>query len=152
MVCLSFMAGFSQCTTASQVESTKSDRLVSALVLDCITCLTTQRILFQCEQTITFSHMFEFYHVSTCFIPLFHLFAIPPSQCTPAGSAQRSTITDCITCLSLQTFLFWLYVIIMSRTRFRVNLHSIVAWMSRKSLLETGAIFEVYVNSTFIEI
>ena len=29
-----------------------------------------------------------------------------------------------------------LYVIIMSRTRFRVNLHSIVAWMSRNSLLE----------------
>ena len=26
---------------------------------------------------------------------------------------------------------------------FRVNLHSIVAWMSRNSLLETGAIFEV---------
>ena len=26
----------------------------------------------------------------------------------------------------------WLYVIIMSRTSFRVNLHSIVAWMSRK--------------------
>ena len=25
----------------------------------------------------------------------------------------------------------WLYVIIMSRTRFRVNLHSIVTWMSR---------------------
>ena len=32
----------------------------------------------------------------------------------------------------------WLYVIIMSRTRFRVNLYSIVAWMSRKSLLATS--------------
>ena len=29
----------------------------------------------------------------------------------------------------------WLYVIIMPCTRFRVNLHSIVAWMSRNSLL-----------------
>ena len=36
-----------------------------------------------------------------------------------------------------------LYVIIISRTRFRVNPHYIVAWMSRNSLLETGAIFEV---------
>ena len=35
------------------------------------------------------------------------------------------------------------YVIIMSRMSFRVNLHSIVAWMSRNSLLEAGAIFEV---------
>ena len=31
----------------------------------------------------------------------------------------------------------------MSRTRFRVNLHSIVACMLRNSLLETGAISEV---------
>ena len=34
----------------------------------------------------------------------------------------------------------WLYVIIMARTRFSVNLHSIVAQMSRNFLLETGAI------------
>ena len=34
--------------------------------------------------------------------------------------------------------LFWLYFIIMSRTCFRVNLHSIVNRMSRNSLLETG--------------
>ena len=31
-----------------------------------------------------------------------------------------------------------LYVLVMSRTRFRVNTHSIVAWMSRNSLLEAG--------------
>ena len=31
------------------------------------------------------------------------------------------------------------YVIIMSHTCFRVNLHSVVPWMSRNSLLETGA-------------
>ena len=37
----------------------------------------------------------------------------------------------------------WLYVLIMSRTRFRVNPHSIVAWISRNSLLETGAKSEV---------
>ena len=32
-----------------------------------------------------------------------------------------------------------LYILIMSRVRFRVNLHSIVAWMLRNSLLEMGA-------------
>ena len=31
-----------------------------------------------------------------------------------------------------------LYVLIMSRTSFRVNSHSMIAWMSRNSLLETG--------------
>ena len=30
-------------------------------------------------------------------------------------------------------------ILVMSRTRFRVNPHSIVAWMSRNSLLEAGA-------------
>ena len=37
----------------------------------------------------------------------------------------------------------WLYIFIMSRTSFRVNLHAIVAWISRKSLLKTGTISEV---------
>ena len=36
-----------------------------------------------------------------------------------------------------------LYVVIISCTRFRVNLRSIVALMSRKSLLKTDAISEV---------
>ena len=40
----------------------------------------------------------------------------------------------------------WLYVLIMSRRRFRVNPHSIVAWMSRNSLLETGPKSEVWLN------
>ena len=39
--------------------------------------------------------------------------------------------------------LVWLYVLVMSSTRFRVNPHSVVAWMSRKSLLEAGAKSEV---------
>ena len=43
---------------------------------------------------------------------------------------------------------FWLYVLIMSRTCFRVNRHSIVAWMSRNSLLERGA--KPVAESTFI--
>ena len=42
-------------------------------------------------------------------------------------------IESCCEYLSL-TYI-WLYVFIMSRTRFRVNSHSILAWMSRNSLL-----------------
>ena len=30
----------------------------------------------------------------------------------------------------------WLYVLVMSRTRFRMNPHSIVAWTSRNPLLK----------------
>ena len=37
----------------------------------------------------------------------------------------------------------WLYVLVMSRMHFRVNPHSIVAWMSKNSLLETGMKSEV---------
>ena len=42
-----------------------------------------------------------------------------------------------------------LYVVIMSRTRIKVNPHSIVAWMSRNSLLETGAISEFDMIRTY---
>ena len=41
-------------------------------------------------------------------------------------------------------FGIWLYLHIMSRTRFRVNPQSLVAWMSRNSLLEAGSKSEVY--------
>ena len=44
-----------------------------------------------------------------------------------------------------------LYVIVMTRMRFRVNLQFPVAWMSRNSLLETGTISEVYVTVTGFE-
>ena len=37
----------------------------------------------------------------------------------------------------------FLYVLVMSRRRFRVNPHSIVAWMSKNSLLEAAAKSEV---------
>ena len=45
-------------------------------------------------------------------------------------------------CEYLSVRCIWLYVFIMSRTSLRVNPHSTVAWMSRKSLLEAGAISE----------
>ena len=41
-----------------------------------------------------------------------------------------------------------LYVLVMSRTRFRVNPRSIVAGMIRNSLLETGVKSEVQVTAT----
>ena len=44
-----------------------------------------------------------------------------------------------------------LYVVIMSCTRFRVNPHFIVTWMSRNSLLEIGTISEVQVTATGLE-
>ena len=44
-----------------------------------------------------------------------------------------------------------LCVLIMSHTHFRVNLHSVVAWLSRNSLLKTHVISEVYVTATGFE-
>ena len=43
----------------------------------------------------------------------------------------------------LQIVIMQLYCLVMSLTRFRVNPHSIVSWMSRNSLLEAGAKSEV---------
>ena len=40
-----------------------------------------------------------------------------------------------------------LYVLIMSRMRFRKNSHYVVAWISRNSLLKTDAISKVYVTA-----
>ena len=45
-------------------------------------------------------------------------------------------------CEYLTVRCIWLYVSIMSGTSLRVNPHSTVAWMSRNSLLEAGAISE----------
>ena len=55
----------------------------------------------------------------------------------------------CYEYLSVRCIL--LYVLVMSRTRFRVNPHSIVVWMSRNSLLEAGTKSEVSVTATGIE-
>ena len=48
-----------------------------------------------------------------------------------------------LSCEYLSVRWIWLYVLVMSRARFRVNPQSIVAWMSRNFLLETGANSEV---------
>ena len=41
----------------------------------------------------------------------------------------------------------WLFVLIMTVMRFKVNQHYLVAWMSRNSLLEEGVRSEVYVTA-----
>ena len=51
----------------------------------------------------------------------------------------------------------WLYVLVMSHTSFRVNPHSIIAWMSSNSLLEAGASFRLVFHNitckwTFISV
>ena len=51
----------------------------------------------------------------------------------------------------LSVWCIWLYVLIMSCTHFRVNPHSIVSWMLRNSLLETGIKYEVWVTATGLE-
>ena len=45
---------------------------------------------------------------------------------------------------------YWLRVLIMSRMHFRVTPHSIDTWMSRNSLLETGAIHKTPSNINFL--
>ena len=45
--------------------------------------------------------------------------------------------------------MFPLYVIFMPCTRFRVNLHSIVSWMSMKSLLETSTVSDILLSLFF---
>ena len=50
---------------------------------------------------------------------------------------SKVQITSCNNFVLSWNSLFWLYVLIMSRTHFTVNPHSIFAWMSRNSLLET---------------
>ena len=56
--------------------------------------------------------------------------------------SQTGKMTE-LCCEYLSVRCIWLYVLMMSRTRFRVNPDSIVAWMSRNSLLEAGAKSEI---------
>ena len=62
-----------------------------------------------------------------------------------------------IPCNNWNTFIFLkvccylLHVLVMSRTRFRVNPHFIASWMSRNSLREVGAKYENKVTATGLE-
>ena len=57
---------------------------------------------------------------------------------------------DFLRSLKLLWAMLCLHIIIVSRTRFRVNLHSVVTWMSRNPLLQTGAISKVLSDSNGI--
>ena len=59
---------------------------------------------------------------------------------------KRTTWPNIDIFLYFKNISIWLNVLIMSFTRFRVNLHSIVTWISRISLLETCAISKVLSN------
>ena len=54
-------------------------------------------------------------------------------------------------CEYLSALSIWLYVIIMSRMRFRVNPHSMVAWMLGNSMLKTSAKSEVEVTAAGLQ-
>ena len=89
--------------------------------------LLTVKISLDCNRTRTLNHLVckrILNHLAklTCFI----LFVMTELYC------QYFSVR-CI----------WLYVLVISRTRFWVNPHSIVAWMSRNTLLETGVVSEV---------
>ena len=91
--------------------------------------LDTQKISFGIvlvPLSVTLNIFYILFHCF-CFHGLFVLYF-----CTPLPQAlfPVSTVSQ-------------LYVFIVSHTCFRVNLNSIAAWMSRSSLLETGAISEL---------
>ena len=68
----------------------------------------------------------------------------------PQPLGQTSQMIE-LCCEYLSVWCIWLYVLVMSRTRFRVNPHSIVSWMSRNSLLKAGVKSEVSVTATGLE-
>ena len=57
----------------------------------------------------------------------------------------------CVYVCNHQSLTDWLYVLVMSRARFRVIPHSVVAGMSKDSFLEAGAKSQVYVTATGFE-
>ena len=82
------------------------------------------------------------------------IFENPGNDLNDEANVHNSETESCLSSESKGNFEFWkqvfsigislvLYVIIMSHTHCRVNLHSTVAWMSRNSLLKTGSISEV---------
>ena len=56
-----------------------------------------------------------------------------------------------LSCEYLSARCFWLFLLVMWSTHFRVNPHSKDPWMWRKSLLETGAKSEVQVTASGLE-
>ena len=89
----------SQCAPIGLAEPSTNTFLVTWALHNLLIALPAlpTHILFWFAQTITFSpvyllYIFEFEHVCTCFIPMFHSFAIFPPQCATIDSAERSWI------------------------------------------------------------
>ena len=85
-----------------------------------------------------FSYRFCFNCTRTNFLDIANMIAYCKSI-----SLYLSKPLSFLILISVSTHLNWLYVIIMSRTHFGVNQHSVVAWMSGNSLRETGVISKV---------
>ena len=62
--------------------------------------------------------------------------------CHPLCFSKFDALARQSTCKYLSVPCIWLYVLIKSRTSFRVNSHSVIVWMSSNSLLETGRYLE----------
>ena len=115
----SYTADLTWGKTALQVRSTNVilSCLAGAQFADCITCLTTLRILFQFQHTIAFLlfhkrlSLYMFEHVSfLCFI---HLLFLHPSVLPKALqgnppihflSPGQQTTADCIACITTNNF------------------------------------------------
>ena len=97
MVCFSFTAGFTWCTTASQVDSSALF-LVAWLAHNLLIAspASQHRFLFWFLQTITFPPFrtcLSFIMSGHVSFLMFHSFAIFLSQCASAGSAEGSAST-----------------------------------------------------------
>ena len=64
---------------------------------------------------------------------------------------SQTDLTIELNCEYLSVRCIWLSVHMMPRTRFRDNIHSVLAWMSKNSLLETVAVSEAQVTATGLE-
>ena len=104
---------------------------------------------FVCTTTVKTSNDFYLFYLSSnviqCLfynVKVYFKFKWLQRDSNPHALSQTDRMTEhCCEYLSVRCI--WLYVFIISRTRFSVNPHSIVAWISRNSLLKTGAKSEV---------
>ena len=83
---------------------------------------TTPTPYFHCSILFPLKIIHKILFPSTFLIGFLTILSFSHWQCTFPGWVKVSAL--------------WLYVLIMWRTRFRVNPHSIVAWMSSNFLLE----------------
>ena len=111
MIHFSFTSGFSWCTTASLVRSSKTFFSGG----QCTICSLHQLphhtdnfgSVFTDTCVLAFSHMFAFFYVWICFIPMLHVFVIILSQRVPTGSEERYTNTFLVPWLAHNLLFAW---------------------------------------------